>query len=132
MEVPLSRKPPFPLPVTFPIHVLLSLFFHERIRSSPFEKFPPRNLSNDHIDSPPGEHYLRPVMDIADVGYYPVRSFVIRIAVMPLTTRGAPTTALQPARWPDHSSQNGLVNFLLERLSQSSAFETPCNPHGTA
>ena len=43
----------------------------ERFRSSPLEKLSPKSFSNDHIDSPPGEHYLRPVMDIVDVRFYP-------------------------------------------------------------
>jgi hypothetical protein len=54
----------------FPIHILLSLS-HRAFRSSPLEKLSPKSFSNDHIDSPPGEHYLRPVMDIVDVRFYP-------------------------------------------------------------
>jgi len=38
-------------------------FASSSIRSSPLEKLSPKNFSSNHIDSPPGEHYLRPVMD---------------------------------------------------------------------
>jgi len=59
----------------------------ERIRSSPLEKLSPKSFSNDHIDSPPGEHYLRPVMNTADVRFLPVRSFVVPIVPGATQTR---------------------------------------------
>src|SRR5262249_47155074 len=52
----------------------------ERCRSLSLQKLSPKSLCNDHVDSPPGEHYLRPVMDIVD-GRLPVRSFVVLIAL---------------------------------------------------
>ena len=68
-------------------------------------------------------------MDIVDVGVFPVRSFVVPIV------RGA-TRAQERAR---HclAARSPAVPFreqqlLLERLSQSSAFETPRYQRGTA
>ena len=70
----------------------------ERIRSSPLEKLSPKSFSNDHIDPPPGEHYLRPVMNTVDVRFS--RPFFRRPLerLVPPKRGNEPATALQQIR----------------------------------
>lgn len=95
MEVSVVRKPPHF--VHFPIHVLLSLHI-ERCRSSPLEKLSPKSFSNDHTASPPGEHYLRPVMDTVTLGFTRPSFRAPDCCLVPPKPRNELATALQHAR----------------------------------
>jgi hypothetical protein len=60
----------------FPIHVLLSFFLHERIRSLPFEKLSPKSFSNDDTST------LLPE-SIVDVGLNPSALSSSRLCSVP-------------------------------------------------